>query len=328
MAKNNNKQKKAVEVSQEKTMTEKVTSANNFQEDSLLARVIGLGLVALGVVFVILAIVIVYLSRQEPELDRSVQTPSLEIEETFINGKSVEISGKSEKGENVAIYLNGERLDETASVDNNGNYRYTLDIQEEGKNEIETATIVGFPQKRVSERSEKLVVEADYTAPSNNAELNYDPTSNNGDFTLSGKIDPNTKIIIESEDDRYEAISDANGDFSLIANLQAESTTFNVTLEDEAGNTRELARKIDVNYPTFADANGDIGPDGATTSAGVAGVSTGTTAGELPEAAGELDAALDILFGNNLMLAFGLIALIVFIANSSIVALKLKQQRA
>lgn len=309
-------------VESNESMTQKVNQSSVFEEDSLLARVIGLGLVALGVVFVILAIVVVYLSRQAPELDREVQVPTVVVEKTDIKDESVQVRGKAPKDEKVAIYLNGQQQDLLAEVDGDGNYSYNLEVTKEGRNEIQAATVVGFPNKRRSDLSQKIIVNADFTAPSTNAELNYDPVVTNGVLNMTGKIDPNTKITVESGDEKYSAQSDAEGNFALNdIKVEAEEESFDIVLEDKAGNRRELARKVDVTYPAYAEhANGDLNGDGVTT--GVNGTST-----QIPEASGELTEALQTVFGNNLMSMFALIAIGVFLVNSGVVALKLSSRR-
>lgn len=298
----------------DKRMVEKVNQ-QMASDDSRMARLIGLGLVIIGVVFILLAAVVIILSRRDPKVDESIDAPVLEISEVT-NQDSILINGTADKKSKIIFYLDDKKHDETIAVDSEGDFEYRLFIEEEGVYKIQAATVKGFPLKRRSEKSDPLFVVVDRTAPANEATLKYDKVTKSGKVDVSGTVEPNVKVTILSGEDTYTTVSDDNGKFSIKGvEITSTEARFSIVLEDSAGNKTELNEKVVVKYPTFASA-GDVNGDG------VIDVNDNP---DLPEAAGEIENAFAFLIGNKLMTLFALGAFGLFAVNGGIVLIKAKK---
>lgn len=326
----------------DKKMVDKVNQQMATEEDSLMAKIIGFGLILLGAAFIVLAVVVVVLSRRSAEIDESLEVPTLKAN-LYTNEEVTAVEGTTSPDGEVMFFIDGEESDVVATADSDGEFSAELTLpNEEGVYDIQAATVEGFPLRNRSKKSDISSITLDKTAPSAEAEFDYDPISQDGKFDLSGTVDPNAIVRLSAPDGvEYYTSANEDGKFNFEQiKLNAKDTEYNVTLVDEAGNERELALKLEVSYPAFVepiasgdvngdgvvdDADGDLNGDGVTTGDGtVAGV---TDTPDLPEAAGELDAAMDILGGNTLMLILGLVAVAVFSLNSGVVAVKLGSKR-
>lgn len=305
--------------SQDKEVVAKVNRQMAEDDDSLLARIIGLGLILLGIIFIVLAIMVVILSRRDPKVDSELDVPTLKTDNLFTNKEDIKVFGDSDSGSEVMFWLNGEVYDGTAEIED-GEYEFTIEVTKEDEYIIEAAAVDGFPIKRRSEKSDTLKVVVDWTRPSEKVENKNESVKEDGTYVLKGKIEPFGSITLRDTetDEEYSATADKDGNFELTIKLGEGETEFEVIIKDAAGNERVLEEKISVKFDpdaTNGGTNGTGGTNGGTTGNG----------GDLPESAGELDAALDFMFGNRLMVIFGLIALVVFAANSGFVAMKLKR---
>ena len=347
----------------EEKMAEKVVLTQERDEDSLMARVIGLGLILLGVVLISLVIAASVLSRRGARINDDINVPSLEASRVT-NEQEVSITGEAPEGSRVQFFLNGEEVDKTAQVDDDGNYSYLLEIGDEGDYEIQAAAVRGFPLRERSKKSDVIEVTVDRTPPSSDVAFDYDPISTDGNFRVTGTADPNSTVILNDGSADYASLADDDGKFVIDGiKLESKETEFTVIVADSANNFKELALKIDAEYPSYvaavveddpaddssdSDEGGDLnGPgvsdqaddsstnsdtndeDGDHTPVDTAGgaATTDTDSGkELPEAAGELEAAMEFILGNQLISLFAVIALTVFLANSGVVVYKLGKQ--
>lgn len=310
---------------EEKAMIDKVNDKMTPREDSFLARLIGTGLIVLGVLFVILAIVVVALSTREATVNKDLPVPTIEAPRAT-NDDQIRVSGETEDNGTVMFWVNGEEHADTATADDEGNYEIRFEAEDEGEYRFQAAYVKGFPLRQRSERSDEIKVRVDRTPPSTEVKLDYEKVVSGNKMTIKGNTEPNTTVIVELDGREYTTKSDENGDFTIegILLLEGENSLV-VFLEDEAGNRVELDNEVVVEHVPGGDLNGDgirdIGVD--LDGDGIPDADTGT---ELPEAAGELEAALDFFFGNRLMLTFGLIALAVFAINTGFVATKLRKE--
>ena len=84
---------------------------------------------------------------------------------------------------------------------------------------------------------------------------------------------------------------------------------FNVVVKDTAGNESVMDSEIKVTYSPESSVNGDAVNDSS-----------------LPVAAGEFSRMTDFLFGNNLVIVFGILALISGITTTSVLYVKSKRE--
>ena len=298
------KDKNMNEVS-DKQMVEKVNKTLNDSEDSLFSRFVGIGLIIFGVLLVILAVSLVILSRRDPKVDESFSVPTIEAIR-YSSDTLVTVSGESKDGGKIMLWINDELQQDLIDV-TDGEYESEIDLVEEGDYKLAVAMIKGFVLKKRSVKSDTVTVTVDTTAPSSDVELNYDAVVESGVVTIQGKTKESGVTVILEGKRVYEVTSDKDGNFAFENISLAEGKNeFTVTLEDKAGNSKTLARKIVVDS-TVAD-KGDLNGDGISE--------------EIPEAAGELDDALNALFANKLMMFFGFAAIAVLAVNSVIVIKK------
>ncbi len=387
MAKNNKKNAPMVE----KTKIEAIAP----QEEGLLARLVGMGLIALGFLFIILAIAVILLSRREATVDTSITTPEVNTETLSTNTDTVKVSGIAPSNSNVQFFLDGEELDNLAEVDEDGNFDAEINIgDDDGEFDLEVATVEGLIRKSRSTKSEPYTIVRDTTPPQAELGVDFDAISEDGKVSFTGTTDPDTYVIaIDADGNESKVQADENGKYTLDVNLNAKETNFTLASEDALGNRKISARKdINVEFPDFVEAEviaqadpeeeaeeeteeidteesnesnndeGDLNGDGVTHSteeesndnndedenegdeneteaemteeettqevAPVA-VTTGSTTPvnteveDLPEASGELAAAMDVLFAQEAMTLIILASIFIFAGNMAIVYRKL-----
>ena len=293
-------------------MVDKVNKTLSDNEDSLFSRMVGIGLIIFGVLLVVLAVVLVLIARKDPKIVDSIAVPSVEAPR-YSDEFAVEISGQSKDGGKIMVWVDGELQKDLVKVEDE-KYSTEIDLGDEGDYEIKVATVKGFIFRQRSVESNPITVTVDTTAPSSDIDLNYDSEVKDGVVTITGQAkEGNVKVILEGKK-KFEVTSDKDGKFEFKDISLAEGKNeFKVTLEDRAGNTRTLARKIVVTSQSAdtGDLNGD-------------GISDGGNP-EIPEASGELTAAMQALMANKAIMMFGLIALAIFAVNGAIVYKKLNQ---
>lgn len=261
------------------------------------ARVLGVIFIVIGLGLIIFLIGGFIFSKLPYRVDPNLPIPTLDETEEHTNKDAIDVSGNVLPGEEVALYQDEERLKDTVETDEEGNFVFEeVELSEEGETTFKAAVVRGGIFKQRSEYSNDVMTFIDWTSPSSQLSLEYEALSIDGKVDVKGTAEPNTVIIVESDTEKYEVTVDESGEFELkgIA-LSAGENSFEVRIKDRAGNEVLAAKKVEVTYEA-----GDINGDGVS----VAGAST-----QLPESAGELEAALEFLSGNQLMLAMAALAL-------------------
>ncbi|WKZ31272.1 MAG: hypothetical protein QY318_00660 [Candidatus Dojkabacteria bacterium] len=309
---------------EEKAMIDKVNDKMTPREDSFLARFIGTALIVLGILFVLLAILVVALSRRPASVNGDLPVPSIQAP-AITNRDQIRVTGETVDNGTVMFWVDGNVYTELAEADDDGDFEIEIEAEDEREYEIQAAYVRGFPLKQRSEKSDVERVIVDRTPPSSDAKLDYEKVVSGNEMTIRGNTDPNTKVIVEIDGKEYTTMSDENGDFEIKGIILSEGeNSISVALEDEAGNRTEVDQEVVVEYVPGGDLDGDgIRDIGVDTDGD--GIPDSDTGADLPEAAGELEAAMDFLFGNKLMLLFGILALAIFGLNAGLVAVKLKK---
>lgn len=298
-------------------MVDKVNKQMENDEESLMARVIGLGLVLFGFIFVVLTVVLLVLSTRPPRIDENLTIPEISAEE-YTNSETVKVQGSAPAETTVMFFVDGEEVEQTTETNDEGLFVSDVPLSDEEKSyEITAATLEGFPLRKRSKQSEPIAVTVDKSAPSADADIAFDPISRDGKFVIQGNTgEGNTTITITDGENEYTTVTDENGAFVIEGiELKGKNTNFTMTLTDRAGNTVALEREIAVEFPNYDTlaGGGDLNGDG---------VADGPSNPDLPEASGPLDDAMDVLFGNELMVIFGMVALSMLLINGGLVAIK------
>jgi hypothetical protein len=289
------------------SMVEKITIERSTDRKSMMSMIVGTTLISLGVLMLVVGVVLVFLYRTPPKVDKALAVPTVEKLPAATNDKSVTIKGKTD-AKRVMVFVNDQVVEDNLRVVD-GKFSYEYEISDEGDYRIQAAVVEGFPVRLRGEKSALMVVAADWTAPSSTTKLIYTNEISASAFTLRGTIEPDTTIVVSTGDKKYVAKSNSEGDFRLrnIPVVEGENK-FDVELRDAAGNRTKLDKDIVV--------------------AMVPGSINGNGAHDLPESAGSLSEALAQLTANKLMVTFGLVALAVLIINSGIVVTKLRKEAA
>jgi hypothetical protein len=259
-------------------------------------------------------------TRFSPFYDKNIGKPDLNSMPAFTNAEEFEIRGRSPNADKVVILVNGQIVSGIVYPDkNNMNaFSYKYRFPKEGEYTIQAASVKGWLILSMSDKTDFALVTFDKTPPSNIIELNYSEETVEDNFDLSGKAEPNLKIILHRGDSQYSEKVDGKGYFKFNdVPLQKGGNHFTVELIDQAGNGVILGRTIDI-------AMGSILENGISTSVG-----SGTGANSqvaLPESAGEIEKAMGELFKNDFMVVVGLIALVLLAFNSFVVLVKLRRK--
>jgi hypothetical protein len=287
-----------------KSMLDKTKVHVDPAENSFGRKVVGMGFALVGFLLILGVIILNIISNVEPKLDEELGVPKLDEIVAHTNKDKITISGKVEDAEQVIIYVNDDMIRQVVSVEDE-KFSYEYEIPEEGEYVFRAVSVEGFPFRRGSEKSDKVKVLVDWTAPSADVALEYESEVEGGLVTVTGEVEPEIFVrLLGEEDVVYETESDEEGFFEIEdVRLSEGENEFRVELQDKAGNRNVLARRVTVTSPVDAPPEGDI-----------------------PEASGDLSKALGMLMNNRMMTVFGLLALFALLANSGLVLLKTKKQ--
>lgn len=274
-------------------------------------RIIGGIFVILGLGLVGLLIALFVISRLPYRTDPKMPIPTLDKLDEYTKDDKIDITGEVTPGEKVRLYQDGELLKGDVKADKSGDFKFDdVELEEEGETKFQAVTVSGTIFKKRSEKSNVVKTKVDWSAPSGKVKLEYEKESSKDKANITGEADKNSYVILRGEDDEYETKTNDKGKFEFEeVELEEGKNEFKVSVKDEAGNEVLSSSQVEINYDA-----GDVNGDGASTGDDQDG--EGGKEG-LPESAGELEAAMDFLLGNKLMLALGLVALAVFASSSA-----------
>ena len=270
------------------------------------ARVFGVLFILIGLVLIVLLIGGFITSKLPYRVDPTLPIPTLDKTRAYTSEDIAEVTGTALPGEKVVLYINDERTNKTVDTDEDGAFVFEgVELQEEETIDFSSAVIRGGLFKRRSELSNTVSTVVDWIAPSSTIAFEYEPSTTSDKTTIKGNAEPKSIVVLNTGSETYEAEVDEKGMFTFTdVPLIAGANSFSVKIKDLAGNEVRASKKVEIAYET-----GDLNGDGATT---VAGAQT-----QLPESAGELDAAMEFLKGNKIMFMIAVIVLCGFGASAS-----------
>jgi hypothetical protein len=268
------------------------------------ARVFGVIFILVGLVLIVLLVGGFITSKLPYRVDPTLPIPTLDAADKYTNEEATSVTGTALPGEKVVLYIDDERTNTTVETDEDGVFAFDdIALQEEGEVSFSSAVIRGGLFKRRSELSNTVATTVDWTAPSSAISFEYDETSNSDKVTIKGTADPDTIVVLGTGDKKFEATVDDEGIFTFVdVPLVAGSNSFSVRIKDLAGNEVQASKQVEIAY-----AVGDLNGNGAST----------TNISNLPESAGELEAAMEFLRGNSVMFAIAVVVLCAFGASAS-----------
>ena len=306
MAKKKENKKNAPKYQDSESMRSKVEikqpiSAN--QEK--ISRLVGSVFIGLGVLLVAFGIFSYVKFREEPLLDPTLEAPTIEEITSITKEDSIVIKGVASGYDNVFVYLDDEKVGDV-KVEDDSKYTFEYIAEEEGNYSFSVAGVKGFPNRNISSKSDSMVAVVDRTAPNEDSvTLKYGEETNKDTFILVGTTEANATVEVKRGTESYDGLSDKEGAFRIEGiPLDEGKNVFSVYISDLAGNEILLDEKIRVTYSPTGSVNGDAVVDE-----------------NIPQAAGTFDE----LIGNNLMMVFGILALIAFASSSTVVYLKSKR---
>ncbi len=275
------------------------------EDQEKISKIVGSIFIFLGILLISYGIYSFVKFSKTPQLDESLESPSLSGTEVLTNDEEIVIRGLADGYDEVFVYVDNEEVSRT-KVMKDSTFEYTHATPVEGKYAVSVAGVKGFPKRYISMQSEMRIVEVDRTVPVL-AEIKYSPEVGTETFTVIGKVEPGAEVTVRRGTDKYVVTCDDNGDFKIMGILLDEGpNVFAVEVMDKAGNVTKQEDGIKIAYSPNSTVNGDAISD------------------YLPVAAGELEAAMKIIKENNLMVIFGLIALIAFMLSSGFALVKYK----
>lgn len=313
--------KKKTNTAREKKATKKVVKKGDSKKSMLskveikkpdnqekISRIVGSIFIFLGIVLISYGIYSFLRFSRTPELDEVLDTPSLAGTEEITNREEIKIQGVAEGFDEVFVYVDNEEVGRV-KVDKDFVFEFEYPVEREGKYAVSVAGVRGFPKRYISLQSDMRMVEVDRTPPEL-TEIDYPVEVGTETFTLVGATEPGAEIVVRRGTDKYVEDSGDDGEFRMSGILLDDGpNVFGVTITDEAGNELEVKEKVKVIYSEESDVDGDAVMD------------------EIPVASGELEAAMQIIFGNNLMRLFGLLAVLAFAFSSGFVLVKYKGKK-
>lgn len=285
-------QKNVAKQQKQENMQSKVEIKQPERNQEKMSRIVGSVFIGLGVLLVAFGIYSFIRFREDPAIDIDLEAPVLGDVTTLTNGDKILIRGSAKGFDDVFVYVDDAKVG-SAKVDGEANFSYEYTVEREGEYAINVAGVKGFPNRVMGPRSEIKIATVDWTGPDPEAvEFKYGEETNKDTFVIVGKAEPFSTVIVKRGILSYETIVSSEGEFRLEGiELEEGRNVFTMSIKDQAGNEITLEEKIRVTYNPAGDVNGDAVVDE-----------------DIPQASGELDA----LFGNQLMLIFGLIAIAAF----------------
>jgi hypothetical protein len=290
------------------SMVDKTKVKIEKKDEILGRRVVGMGFALVGFLLILGVIILNVLNNVEPRLDEDLNVPVLHGLEEFTNEDSILITGEVEEVEQVIIYVNDRMQTQSAEVVD-GEFEFEYIFPDEGEYVFEAVSIEGFPFRKGSEKSEAVTTIVDWTAPSADIKIEYESEVVDGFVDIRGEAEPNIIFRLMSDDEEvYSVQTDDEGEFEIENIVLAEGVNeFRVELEDRAGNKNVLARRVEVT--SLVEGDEDV-----------------LAQRDIPEASGDLSKALGMIFNNNLIFTFGILALVALVGSSGIVLYKIKNE--
>ncbi len=274
------------------------------KSNNTLSKIIGTLLIVLGILLIGYGIFSYFKSNREPKLDEVLVPPTTSETQAMTNGENIIVKGSADGYDKVLVYVDNEEVGK-AKVGKDGIYEYEHKVEKEGKYIISTAAIRGFLKKFITPKSNPIVITVDRTAPELE-EIKYSNEVGTDNFGVIGKAEPGSTVLVKRGTDIYEAKVDETGLFAIKGiSLDEGPNVYSIELKDNAGNVRQIEKKIEVTYSKESSVNGNAVVDE-----------------NLPVASGELEAALSVLRDGKIMLMLGIIAFIAFLASSGVVLAK------
>ncbi len=267
-----------------------------------ISRLVGSVFIGLGVLLVAFGVFSYIKYREEPLLNPELEAPILEEVTSITNGETIMVKGSANGYDNVFIYIDEEKVGET-KVNEESKFSFEQALETEGEYMVTVAGVKGFPNRYISPKSESMISIIDRSAPNPDmVTFKYGEETNKDTFILVGTTEPDATVEVKRGTQSFEAVADASGNFRIegVA-LDEGKNVFSVYIEDLAGNKVLLDEKVRVAYSPSGSVNGDAVVDS-----------------NIPQAAGTFDQ----LIGNNLMMLFGILALMAFLGSSTFVYFK------
>ena len=307
MAKKKNKtvKKDSTKKLKKESMVKKVEIKEPKDQEKL-SRVVGGMFIFLGILLISYGIFSFIKFNKTPELDETLDLPSLAGTEMLTSAEEITIRGTATDFDQVFVYVDNDEVARVKIADDS-TFEYLYSVEQEGKYAVSVAGVKGFPKRYMSSQSDMRIIEVDWTPPEL-VDLQYPVEVGTETFTVVGMVEPNCEATLRRGTDKYVGNCDEQGNFKIEGVVLEDDgpNIFTLEIADEAGNIIEIEEKVKVIYSMESDVDGNAVFD------------------ELPVASGELEAAMKVIKENNLMVLFGIIALAALMFSSMFVLVKYK----
>lgn len=278
------------------------------KDSEKVSKIVGAIFIFLGVLLVAFGVYSFIKYNSTPQLNESLVSPSVSEMAAITKESTVSVNGNASGYDTVYVYVNGEKVKDT-KVGAKGEFKVDITLDAEGVYDITVAGIKGFPKRYISAQSLVEQITVDKTAPVL-TDITYAKEVGTQTFTVTGTVEKAAQVIVKRGTDYYSATCDADGKFKIVSiALDSGANVFNMVIKDTAGNESVLDSEIKVTYSPDSSVNGDAVNDSS-----------------LPVAAGEFSRMTDFLLGDNLVIIFGILALISGITTTSVLYVKSKKE--
>lgn len=278
------------------------------RDSEKISKIVGTIFIFLGILLVGFGIYSFIKYSATPQLNETLVSPSVSETPVVTKDSTVSLSGNASGYDTVYVYVNGEKVS-SVKVGTKGEFKTDIILESEGKYEITVAGVKGFPKRYLSVQSLVETITVDKTAPVL-TEINYAKEVGTKTFTVTGTIEKDAQVTVKRGTDYYNVVCDDQGKFKIVSiALDSGANVFNMLIKDTAGNETVLDGEIKITYSPESSVNGDAVTDGS-----------------LPVAAGELGRMADFFLGNNLVIAFGILALLAGLTTTSVLYVKSKRE--
>ncbi len=324
-SKSNRSKKSMKEKAEAKTAPEPVTEIKSDEGGAVGSSILS-SLIKLIVLFVLLLgfifILAFGINRLFPGTNDNLPVPVIEkrVKDRIVytNDDEVELEITIDDDADrysVMVYVNGKKEGANLSPNDKGVFEFRKALSDEGEYRITAKSLRKGLVWQVSPESDEFKVVYDTTPPSAEIVLDYEKEADVSTIDLEGVAEADSKVILKSEDKEYEARADDKGRFKIEGvELTEGENSFEITIEDRAGNKVTSSKKVVVNYIV-----GSVNGEGAR-------VDGRGAADDLPRSSGELSLLTELFAMKEFLFAILMIGLLVFMGSSAVLAVKSVRQ--
>lgn len=292
---------------QDQSATTRSTSSSESRPSNR-GLIFGTTLIIVGLAILLCALLNLFANRFPYVVRGSLPRPILNELPQYTNQPNITISGSTDANLGVVLGVDGRTTDNETTSDGEGKFQFSYTMPTEGEYRFSAASTRRQIIRFRSQFSDEKTVIFDQSAPRDTITFdNLPKETERKEIDIRGSVPEPGRIKIKVGDKEYTTETDGQGNFRIRdVQLRSGRNNLEVEVQDRAGNTTKITNPPQIIYAAKASVNGN-------------GASTSKGNGQIPEAAGELEKALSMLFGNAVLPVMAVLALLAFAASSGLI---------